>query len=499
MNSLANAELPLYFLLERAAALYESNIVFEWRSQEQTIYHVSYSHLFSDVCLLAGHLSKLRLQGEVILVDAVNTYESLVSVFAACTMGAIAAPMNFNVTSDEFEMLLKTLSPSLVVCSEDNIQFVKSFMKGNEISILPYTGTLQLSVNQIISGNDSLPMRFDVSSDLDRPALAFMTSGSVGMPKIVLLPQHSLCPRVEFEPQKYLSMLPLYHVAGLMPIVNAIAVGTTVCISDTRKYLADISWFRPVSMQTIPSVISALVRYHMRGKIDLSSIKYVCSCGAPPNIKAMDYLERIGISCTSGYGNTETSGPVAEIRGGCRKGSIGRPAKWNEVKIAKNGELLIKGQNLMLKYYKNPVATDTVLEAGWFHTGDIAYKDKDGFLYITGRLKNVIILSNGENINPEAVESVLLKCSDVEEVVVYSKNDKLVASVWSGSLCNSQSWDRIKKYVAEYNRDVPTYRKIRGLALLRFPLPKTQNGKIQRRLAAEIESQDATIFKEDNI
>ena len=109
------------------------------------------------------------------------------------------------------------------------------------------------------------------------------------------------------------------------------------------------------------------------------------------------------------YGATETSGAVVySVPGQCRAGSVGKVGPWNEVRLSDKGEILVRGNNLMLGYLDDPKATREALADGWYHTGDIGYIDEDGFLFITGRIKNVIVLSNGENVSPEAIEKSCL-------------------------------------------------------------------------------------------
>ena len=228
-------------------------------------------------------------------------------------------------------------------------------------------------------------------------------------------------------------------------------------------------------------------------------LRLLISAAAPIDSQILEGLLGFGIRTVQGYGLTEAA-PTVSIENDfdVRLGSVGKPIKNVEIKIEGRdeqgiGEVLIKGPNVMLGYYKNEEATKEVLVDGWYHTGDLGYLDKDGFLYITGRKKNVIVQKNGKNIFPEELEELLNKIDLVKESMVFGmpKGDDVVVSVKvqydeeiakekynNKSIEELQSivWEKIK----EVNKTLPTYKYVKHLLITKDDFIKTTTAKIKR-------------------
>jgi long-chain acyl-CoA synthetase len=159
----------------------------------------------------------------------------------------------------------------------------------------------------------------------------------------------------------------------------------------------------------------------------------------------------------------------------CRD-TIGKPCPEVETKIV-DGELWLRSPSVMMGYYKDPETTAQVLQDGWYATGDLCREDADGYLRLVGRKKNIIILSNGENVSPEEIEAQLHSCPDVEEVLVGVEGDLICATVFVGS----GSEEQVRSFVQRYNSQVPYYKQVQKLTFLDSPFEKTQVGKIIRR------------------
>jgi long-chain acyl-CoA synthetase len=229
------------------------------------------------------------------------------------------------------------------------------------------------------------------------------------------------------------------------------------------------------------------------------NIRFVVSGAAALDKEVASALNDFGILAVQGYGLTETS-PVASAENeyGLRNGSIGHPLPGIEIEIDNPneegiGELKIKGPNVMLGYYEMEEETNKVLKDGWFYTGDLGYKDKDGFVFITGRQKNVIVLKNGKNIYPEEIEALIVKQPYVSEVMAFGKekDDDLVLSVkivynedyvkqnypdLSEEEFRKIVWNDIK----DINKTLPQYKYIKNLILTNEPMVKTTTAKIKR-------------------
>ena len=193
------------------------------------------------------------------------------------------------------------------------------------------------------------------------------------------------------------------------------------------------------------------------------------------NKELLRYMMQLGIVLETGYGMTETAGAGT----GCEWDennitTIGKPYGKTQMRVC-NGELQIKSPSLMKGCYKDPEETARVIEDGWIHTGDMGYCDDDGYYYITGRKKNVIILSNGENVNPEEIEAAWGTCKAIEECLVYSNGRGICADVYT------KDPEVASTYIKSYNESMPMYRQVYKVNYTNQPLPKTASGKIIRK------------------
>ncbi len=197
-------------------------------------------------------------------------------------------------------------------------------------------------------------------------------------------------------------------------------------------------------------------------------------------------MEGIGIQVLNGYGITECSPVVAVNRNRWTKpGSIGLPLPCCEVQI-QDGEICVKGDLVMAGYFQDEVATGSAIQDGWFHTGDLGYLDEDGFLFITGRKKNLIILSNGKNVSAEELETQILQISGVEEVIAYGENGHITAEIFS------EAPDGIREEIAALTQKLPPYKRIQHLKFREVPFKKTTTRKIKREMRQEYVETDQT-------
>lgn len=469
----------VYEMIKKGRDEFGNRIVFSYRRNGKTE-EISFCDFFTDVCKIAYCFEERSLRGKYIVIDGKNDYEAIVAMCAAASMGAVAAVLNFDLPEQEIADALERLNPGMIVCCEDYYDVVEDYVEQNGIECIFEESENRDSIRNWIEDGKGL-FQADGREHPEQPALVLMTSGSTSKSKLVLLSHYGYMPTLEIYGEKNMLLFPLYHVAGTMMVVNSIAKGVNLCLSCLKDGIRDAEWFQPTSVVAVPAFISVMVNRSRQNLFDMSSIKYVTSAGAPQNPDLTRYLEEKGIFTPSVYGATETSGPVSySTEEEYRFGSIGKVGPWNEVLISEEGEILVKGKNVMLEYIGNPEETAEAMGDGWYHTGDVGHMDEDGFLYITGRIKNIIILSNGENVSPEAIEAHLNLCPDIEEVVVYGEGDMLVAHVWCGSEPDEQKKQRIEKYIANYNRSVPSYRSIRKNVFKDKAFGKTSSGKIKR-------------------
>jgi Long-chain acyl-CoA synthetases (AMP-forming) len=351
------------------------------------------------------------------------------------------------------------------------------------------------------------------------------TSGTTGIPKGVMLSHNNLCSslygsccNVWFEGASLL-VLPLHHTFGLVAGVLVIMLyGYPVCINRSLKRLsADFQKYRPQNLFAVPLIVETLYKniwssaakqgkdkllkrlicignLLLKLKIDLRNVFFksvmdafggnlnlIVSGGAPIDEKYIDGFRSFGITVLNGYGITEC-GPVVAVNRNrfIVPHSVGLPLCCNEVNIAENGEVLVKGENVMLGYYRDEKMTSQALTDGWFHTGDIGEIDRYGALHITGRIKNLIILANGENISAEWIEQKLYAIPYLNEVIVYGMDHLIVAEIFLDE-CVSDARERIDGDIKMINQQLPQNQNIGRIIIRHTEFPKTTTKKIIRK------------------
>lgn len=210
-------------------------------------------------------------------------------------------------------------------------------------------------------------------------------------------------------------------------------------------------------------------------------LEYIICGGATLQEKYVKEFRSMGIEVLNGYGITECSPVVATNRNFYhRDGSVGQILKDCQVRI-QNGEIQVQGKNVMLGYYEDEAATQDAFEGNWYRTGDLGHIDTDGFLFITGRAKNLIILSNGENVSPEELENLLLNHELVKEALVYAENEVITAEIFPNPEADLGGVQKqLQDIVDACNRRLPVYKRIQRLKVRQTEFPKTTIQKIKR-------------------
>ena len=383
--------------------------------------------------------------------------------------------------------------------------------------------------------------------DADKMGIMLFTSGTTAMSKAVMLSHKNLVTNVMditqrfdlTEEDRFLSFLPLHHVFECtVGFLYPISIGGSIAFCEGVKHMADnIKEFGITAMISVPAVFDIIYRKVMKAiekkgklqnlekgkkisnlllkvKIDLRKqlfkevheslgpkLRLVVTGGAALDSETEKGFNDLGFDVEQGYGLTETAPVIAAETPKCRRlGSIGKKFPSVEVKIDNPdeegiGELMAKGPSIMLGYYENEEATKDALDAdGWFHTGDLARIDKDGFIYISGRKKSVIVLNNGKNVFPEEIETLLNKVEGIKESFVYEKKEAdgdvkvCVKIVYDKQLIkelyNIEGEEKIKEFlwekVKDVNRLMPKYKYVREMIISEEELIKTTTLKIKR-------------------
>ena len=386
--------------------------------------------------------------------------------------------------------------------------------------------------------------------DNEKLSILLFTSGTTGTSKGVMLCQKNICAVMKgIEPtlnvltpdDAVMSVLPIHHTYEMSAgILAPMLYGCTINISDGIKYVAkNMKQFQPTIMTLVPLFAATLYKTIMKsvqkqGKektlktgikvsnfllklhVDLRKklfaqvlealggrLKYFVVGGAALNPELVDSFKSLGIHISQGYGITECAPLISVIDlKDYNPSSCGKAIPGMQVMIDKEhpddltGEIVVKGDNVMLGYYNAPELTDEVLNNGWFRTGDYGYVDKRGYIYITGRKKNIIIASNGKNVFPEEIEEYISEISLVEEVVVVGRDEKrngeisIVAVVVPNmDECEAQGltddeaiYNTIHEKINEVNKKLVAYKHINQVEIRKEPFEKTAAKKIKRFL-----------------
>jgi len=374
--------------------------------------------------------------------------------------------------------------------------------------------------------------------DPDAMAEILFTSGTTGVSKGVMISQKSIVAniadiyRMDFgRGIKYpivMSVLPIHHTFELtVDNLGVLYCGATVCINDKlENIVANLGKFKPAVILVVPAIAEVFYKKVMEGistgankrkigfarklnrllgrfGIDARRVLYksllkkfggnlsrVIVGGAALRSEIAQTFEEFGVSMYQGYGMTECAPLIsANYPGINRHGSVGKPVNYMDVKI-EDGEILTRGDGVMLGYYKNEEATrEAVTKDGWLRTGDLGYFDRDGYLYITGRSKNLIILDNGKNIYPEELEAHLAVIPGIKEIMVYESRGKLCAAIQPTDINDKCLLKDIKGGIKKYNNEAPPYKRIVSYDFIARDFPKTTSLKIKRKEAIKMVSE----------
>ena len=358
------------------------------------------------------------------------------------------------------------------------------------------------TVEELIAAGKDTPAPAEPAED-DVSMIVF-TSGTTGKSKGVMLTQSNLYCNVEaivYDEQpgvKFLSVLPVHHAFCLsMDWLNGFWMGAVICINDSLLHMVrNMSIFNPHVMLMVPLMLETIYKRIkalgdvppavVKEKVFGKNLRAIFTGGAHLEEYYIDEFKKLGINVYEGYGMSECAPVITSNKiGDSKPGSIGKPLPNVEIKF-ENGEILVRSTSVMKGYYKMEKETEETLKDGWLHTGDKGYMDEDGFLFINGRVKNLIILSNGENISPEEIETKLALNELISEIVVTGEDNLLTARIYpEKEAVEGMTEDEVKaalqKILDEYNKQQPTYKQLSRLVVRKYPFFKNSTKKIIRR------------------
>lgn len=510
-------------MLEEKSSLHGDRTAYRMRKDDLSMRSVSFGEVFELSKRLAARLGTLGLRrGDHVAMVGENGPEWAISYFAVVWAGAVAVPLDSRATERNLKRVLG-LSDSRFLIASGGFRETLGHEEGIEAAI---------PMEEIAEdpGRDEERAQAE-SADPDRVAEIVFTSGTTGTPKGVTLSHGNIMSSVESMYGAFpigpgdtaFSILPIHHVyERICGMLLSFYCGQTVFFSRSLKpaeMLADMRAARPTVWLNTPLVLEKLLGRieHTREKsflakrlpaklfgkmarkrLGLSRLRFIVSGGAALPEKVQAGLEKYGFPLIQGYGMSETSAVVAANPfSEPRNSSCGMVLEGNEVEIRDadaggTGEICVKGPNVMKEYYKDREATGEILSAdGWLRTGDLGYFDRDGYLYVTGRKKSVIVTKGGKNISPEEIEEKLTALEEVEEAVVFSPDDtRIQAVVFPSSRRpgernvpeDAETWEALRLRIRRLNRTLEPHKRISRFAVATGELPKTTTQKVKRYL-----------------
>ncbi|MFQ9501815.1 MAG: AMP-binding protein [Clostridia bacterium] len=533
-------------MLKKSGEKYGEKIAYKIR-QENEYKEITHSEVRKMVDGLGTKLIDMGLKDKRIAVIGENRYEWEIAYLSiVCGTGTVV-PLDKSLPENELESLIERSKAEAIICSQKYVEILKKTklkyiismdLENDNDGIISQKRLISEGIQLVKSGDTSFT---NAKIDNEKMSIMLFTSGTTSISKAVALSHKNICSNLMDissildvnSSDVFLSFLPLHHVFECtVGFLFSLYVGAETVFCDGIRHIPEnLAEYKVSVMASVPAIYERLfkiIKKHLekQGKVEQilkdeekykdssmekkkevfkeihdllgGNIKLFISGAASLEPSIEEKFRRLGFNMVQGYGLTETS-PVVAI--GNKKyhktGSIGKCVPSDEVKlldINKDGigELAVKGPNVMLEYYENKEATEKVLKDGWFQTGDLARIDEEGYIFICGRKKSVIVLKNGKNIFPEEMETLINKEDGVEESFIFGKpisKDPNDIKIFVKIVYNKESFEgktetEIKEYFNEkiksINKTMPHYKAIRGIIISDKPLIKTTTNKIKR-------------------
>ena len=485
----------LYALVTRnMERIYPQRAAFRWYDEASgTVCTRTYAQYAQDIrrAVRCFAQSIPEIQGKRVCILSRNCYEYGVNALGVMLAGGVLAPLNQRADWGELQAQLELAQPAAILsdgvdhgCAEQLQAAYGSLLRPMD----GYTAFDPTDLDPHCIDPDGLLM------------LAF-TSGTTGRSKAVMLSERNFFTsmaaftdmvdtvrtlRQDPAPElSMLAMLPMFHIGTFACFFSWPVAGWTMnLVGDLRNFYREMERMPSDYMLMVPMVLQAVLKDLRAGRRErLGKLQVVCCSSAMFRPEDLAELASYGILVMQIYASTETCacGLFNAAQDTEHIGAVGRACFGTQYRIAPDGELCIRGDMVTKGYYKDPTATAEVLDAdGWFHTGDLARTDKEGYYYITGRKKNLIILDSGENVSPEELEKLLSGCTAVQECLVQEKGQKICAQIF----CPQADQAAVRDFVTQLNRTLPMYKRITALVFRDEPLPRNAAGKLDRQAPA---------------
>ncbi len=547
-------------IIYNSVKLYPNNIAFKIKTKkdekEVEYKEITYKEFLEDINALGTALLDIGLGDKRIAIIGKNSYQWALTYVTNLLGNMVSVSLDKGLQIGELELSLIRSQADAIIFDEKNLDEINKIKNNGKTKIQKYICMSKLEgytcIEDLIKkGNELIKKEnthfINMQIDEEKMSVLLFTSGTTEQAKAVMLSQYGIATNIydmqiveDFRPTDVnIAFLPFHHIFGSTGLLVMLSSGIKTVFPDGLRYIKEnlneyqVSLFvgvpilvdkmyqniqKEIKKQGKEKIVNLgikLTQFLLKLGIDIrrkvfkeiidqlgGKMRFIISGGAPLDKEVAQGFEKFGIHLVQGYGLTETSPVIAAENDKYQKaGSIGFPMRHTEVKIVdkdKNGigELVVKGPNVMIGYYQDEERTKQVLKDGWFYTGDLAYMDKDGFLFITGRKKDIIVLKNGKKVFPEELETQINKIEEIEESFVYGmpvnndQNDLKVSVkvVYDEEIVKAKYpnikieelkkiiWEKIK----EVNKTFPQYKYIKGMILTKDPLIKTTTNKIKR-------------------
>lgn len=474
----------------------------------------SFSRVRSDSLTFCRKLRNEIPERSHIAIISKTCYEYIVCMTGILISNNVAIPVDPEMTTEDMAAILNDADVTAVICDQDFAERTEELKAlCPKISYLFNMGTPEefAEIYEKYSEESEYKALSDVTMKPTECSLIIYTSGTTGDKKGVMLSSEALVSNLIFEPydpivirvDTILSVLPMHHIfCFICGYLGPLNVGNCVCLNgEMRDLFKNLLVFKPNQIRVVPLLAQAIlgrIRAIQAKNPELSpkeaaalvtggNLDLMLAGGAYLDPSLSKAFAQYGILLRQGYGMSETSAKVTLPDPDCPIESVGRVMSTVDVRIV-GGEIQVNTPGLMLGYYKRPEETAAVItEDGWLRTGDIGRVDENRVLYITGRLKNLIILSNGENVSPEGIENRYKTNKIISEVLVYAENDLIVAEVYPDyDYAEQTGVTDIKAAVEEITDNLnatalPSH-VVARLIVRETPFEKTSTGKIKRRI-----------------
>ena len=539
-----NRDYPLYHylpklenirqMLEQKAVTVPDEIAFRYMVKHKTLVEKTYRDFYQEVRWLGSYLLKRGVRGRKIALMGENSYQWLLAYFAIVTSGNVAVLLAKEQMAAEVGILLAQSEADVIVTSAACRSVAETGKKK--------LGRVRLMCLDAMDEWMEKGRRFyergrrpydRLETDADALATIFFTSGTSGMSKAVMLSQRNMASDINFAVQNFcptegsvMAVLPFHHAFGLVTaVMMPFHYQRPLFInSSLADFMKEIPIAKPGTLFLVPLFVETFsktiwrtarkqgqektlrrgmalsnallkVGIDQRRKLFQSvlskfggNLEYIICGGAALDARYVKEFRSLGVEILNGYGITECS-PVLSVNRNHyhRDGSVGQVLPGVSIRIANVdehgiGEIQVRGDNVMMGYYHDEASTEEAFEDGWYRTGDLGYLDEDGFLFITGRKKNLIILANGENVSPEELEQLILRIPEVAEVVAYEEDKAITAEIFPDEteLSEAEARKAIEEGVRQLNSELPNFKKIHKIKFRTSEFEKTATRKIKR-------------------